>query len=118
MAYVDGFVLPVQKSRLADYRKIATTMGKFCKKHGAIDYVECVGQGLTWGKRTSFQRSVKLKKNEVVVFAWIVYKSKAQRNSIMKKVMNMPELMKEPKKGWPFDGKRMFMGEFKPIVHL
>ena len=117
MHYVDGFVVPVPKKNLKDYVKIAKLAGKVWKDHGAIDYVECVADDVKVGKRTSFPRSVKLKRGEVVVFSWITYKSRADRDRCMKNVMKDKRLanMMDPKK-MPFDGKRMFWGGFKSIV--
>ena len=119
MAYVDGFVLPVPKKKLAAYRRMARKAGKVWMEHGALQYVECVADDVQPGKVTSFPQAVKLKPDEVVVFSWIVYKSRAQRDKINAKVMSDPRLasMADPKK-LPFDGKRMFWGGFKPIVSL
>jgi uncharacterized protein YbaA (DUF1428 family) len=119
MPYVDGFVLPVPKKNLNAYWKMARLAGKVWKDHGAIDYVECVADDVKVGKRTSFPRSVKLKRGETVVFSYIVYKSRADRDRIMKKVMKDKRLasMMDPKK-MPFDGKRMFWGGFKTAVEM
>ena len=119
MHYVDGFVVPVPKKKLGAYRKMAKLAGKVWKDHGAIDYVECVADDVSVGKRTSFPRSVKLKRGETVVFSYIVYKSRGDRNRIMKKVMKDKRLaaMMDPKK-MPFDGKRMFWGGFKSVVEV
>ncbi len=119
MSYVDGFVVPVPKKKLADYKRMARKAGKVWREHGAIAYVECVGDDVPKGKTTSFPQSVKLKPGEVVVFSWIVYKTRAQRDRINKKVMADPRLaeMMDPK-GLPFDGKRMFWGGFKSMVEL
>ena len=115
--YVDGFVLPVPKKNLAAYRAMARKAGKIWREHGAIDYVECVADDVKPGKLTSFPQSVKMKPDETVVFAWIVYKSRAQRDRVNKKVMADPRLadMMDPKK-MPFDCKRMFYGGFKELV--
>lgn len=117
MNYVDGFVVPVPTASLAAYRKIARRAGKIWKEHGALDYVECVGDDVPPGKRTSFPQSVKLKADEVVVFSWIVYKSRAQRDRVNKLVMADPRLadMMTPK-AMPFDTRRMFFGGFKVLV--
>ena len=119
MSYVDGFVAPVPADKLDDYRKMARLGGKVWMEHGALAYNECVADDVSVGKRTSFPRSVKLREGEVVVFSWIVYKSRAQRDKINKQVMADPRLMAsmDPNK-MPFDGKRMFWGGFKPIVSL
>jgi len=119
MSYVDGFVLPVPKKNLAAYRKMAKLAGKVWREHGALDYKECVADDVKPGKYTSFPQSVKLKKDETVVFSYIVYKTKADRNRINKKVMADPRLapMMDPKK-MPFDGKRIFFGGFKVFVDI
>lgn len=119
MKYVDGFVVPVPKSKLPAYRRMAKTAGKVWMEHGALEYVECVADDVKPGKHTSFPQSVKLKADEVVVFSYIVYKSRAQRDRIMAKVMKDPRLkdMMDPK-AMPFDGKRMFWGGFKTMVEM
>jgi uncharacterized protein YbaA (DUF1428 family) len=117
MSYVDGFVVPVPKAKLAAYKRMATRAGKIWREHGALEYRECVADDVKPGKHTSFPQSVKLKPDEVVVFSWIVYASRAQRDRVNAKVMKDPRLadMMEPK-NLPFDGKRMFWGGFKVIV--
>lgn len=117
--YVDGFVLPVPKKNLAAYRRMATKAGRIWREHGALEYIECVADDVKPGKHTSFPQSVKLKPDETVVFAYIVYKSRAQRDKVNAKVMADPRLadMMDPK-AMPFDGKRMFWGGFKPTVSL
>ena len=119
MSYVDGYVLPVPKKNLEAYRRMARRAGKVWKEHGAIEYVECVADDVKPGKWTSFPQAVKLKPDEVVVFSYITYKSRAQRDRVNKKVMSDPRLAKmmDPRQ-LPFDGKRMFWGGFKPIVTL
>lgn len=119
MSYVDGFVLPVPMDRLADYKKMARKAGKIWMEHGALAYSECVEDDVKPGKSTSFPQSVKLKPGEVVVFSWVVYKNRRDRDRIMKKIMEDPRLAEymDPKT-LPFDGKRMFWGGFKPIVEF
>jgi uncharacterized protein YbaA (DUF1428 family) len=119
MHYVDGFVVPVPKNNMKAYIKMAKLAGKVWKDHGAIDYRECIADDVKVGKRTSFPRSVKLKRGETVVFSYIVYKSRADRDRIMAKVMKDKRLAKmmDPKK-MPFDTKRMFWGGFKTAVAL
>src|SRR6187551_3530307 len=114
MSYVDGFVVPAPQKNLAAYRSMARKAGKIWREHGALEYHECVADDVKPGKTTSFPQAVKLKDGEVVVFSWIVYKSRAQRDRINAKVMKDPRLapMMDPKK-MPFDGKRMFWGGFK-----
>ena len=116
-SYVDGFILPVPRKNLVAYKKMAKFMAKIWIGHGAIDYVECMGDDVQKGKVTSFPQSVKLKKGEVVFFSWVTYKSRAHRDQVMKKVMSDPRLA-ETMNGqkMPFDGMRMFWGGFKPVL--
>ncbi|HVG63450.1 MAG TPA: DUF1428 domain-containing protein [Hyalangium sp.] len=120
MRYVDGFVIPVPKKNLQAYRNIAKKAGKIWKEHGALEYIECVADDVKPGKLTSFPQSVKLKADEVVVFSWIVFKSRGERNRINKKVMADPRLnsMMVGPEAMPFDMKRMIYGGFKSIVEL
>jgi uncharacterized protein YbaA (DUF1428 family) len=117
--YVDGFVVPVPKKNLSAYRRLAQKAGKVWREHGALEYVECVADDVKPGKLTSFPQSVKLKSGETVVFSWIVYKSRAQRDRVMAKVMKDPRLasMMDPK-AMPFDAKRMFYGGFKVMLDV
>ena len=119
MSYVDGFVLAVPRKNLAAYKRLARKSGQVWREHGALEYVECVADDVKPGKVTSFPQAVKLKADEVVVFSWVVYKSRAQRDKVLEKVMKDPRLADtmDPKK-LPFDGMRMFWGGFKPIVEL
>ncbi len=118
MSYVDGYVLPVPKTKVAEYRALARKAGKIWMEHGALQYVECVEDDVKPGKRTSFPQAVKLKPDEVVVFAWIVYRSRAQRDKVNKLVMADPRLQFMVNGDVPFDGKRMFWGGFKSIVQF
>ena len=119
MRYVDGFVLPVPKKNLAAYRRMAQTAGQVWRDHGALEYVECVADDVKPGKHTSFPQSVKLKPGETVIFAYIVYTSRAQRDRVNAKVMKDSRLAKmmDPK-AMPFDGKRMFWGGFNAMIAL
>lgn len=119
MPYIDGFVLPVPTENLATYRKMARKAGKIWREHGALEYVECVADDVKPGKHTSFPQSVKLKADETVIFAYIVYKSRADRDRVLAKVMADPRLEHSMEAdAMVFDGKRMFWGGFKPIVQL
>jgi len=119
MSYVDAFVVPVPKRKLAEYRRLARLGGKVWRDHGALEYRECVADDVKVGKRTSFPRSVKVKRGETVVVAWIVYKSRAQRDRIVAKVMADPRLAcMMPPNVVPFDTKRMFFGGFETLVDV
>jgi uncharacterized protein YbaA (DUF1428 family) len=117
--YVDGFVVPVPLEKLDDYRRVSRKAGNIWREYGALEYVECVADDVKPGKVTSFPQSVKLKPGEVVVFSWITYSSRKQRDAINAKVMKDPRLadMMDPK-ALPFDAKRMFFGGFKTLVEL
>jgi uncharacterized protein YbaA (DUF1428 family) len=118
MAYVDGFVVPVPKAQLKAYKALARKAGKIWKEYGALDYHECVADDVTVGKRTSFPRSVKLRDDEVVVFSYITYESRRDRDRINKAVMADPRLASMDPKTMPFDARRMFWGGFKTLVRL
>lgn len=113
--YVDGFVLPVPKRNIAAYRRMAQQAGKVWRKYGALDYKECVGDDLKVKCGMPFPRGIRSKPGETVVFAYIVYKSRAHRDQVNKKVMKDPGMQEMPKK-IPFDVKRMIWGGFKIIV--
>jgi uncharacterized protein YbaA (DUF1428 family) len=117
MPYVDGFIVAVPKKNLTAYVRMAKKAGKVWREHGALDYREWVAEDVKVGKRTSFPRSVKLKPDETVVFSWITYKSRAQRDRVNKKVMADKRLadMMNPKT-LPFDAKRMIYGGFESLV--
>ncbi len=115
--YVDGFVLPIPKKNAAAYRRIAQNAGKIWREHGALAYLECIGDDVKPGKLTSFPQSVKLKPGEVVWFSWIVYKSRKHRDRVNAKVMKDPRLAKMMAgKNMPFDPKRMAYGGFRVLV--
>jgi uncharacterized protein YbaA (DUF1428 family) len=117
MAYVDGFIVAVPKKNIAAYRKLSNKCGKIWREHGALDYREWVADDVKPGKLTSFPRAVKMKPSETVVFAWITYKSRAQRDKVNAKVMADPRLKSMmDMKSAPFDGKRMIFGGFESLV--
>lgn len=117
--YVDGFVLPVPKKNLGAYRRQARLAGKVWREHGALEYFEAVADDVKPGKLTSFPQSVKLKPGETVIFAWILYRSRRERDRVNAKVMKDPRLapMMDPK-AMPFDAKRMFWGGFRTFLEL
>ncbi|HSU72653.1 MAG TPA: DUF1428 domain-containing protein [Candidatus Binatia bacterium] len=119
MTYVDGYLLPVKKKGLNTYRKMASGMAKLCKKYGALHYFECAGDDLhNKMAKIHFPKLIKAKPDETVIFAFVIYKSKASRNSIMKKIMSDPSMGPEnwKDKPMPFDMNRMAFGGFKTIV--
>jgi uncharacterized protein YbaA (DUF1428 family) len=117
MKYVDGYVLPVPKKHLQAYRRIAQKAGKIWREHGALDYKECAGDDLNvkWG--VPFSRNMKTKPGETVVFAYVVFKSRAHRDRVNAKVMKDPRLAASMDGSeMPFDMKRMVYGGFKVLV--
>ncbi len=113
--YVDGFVIPIKKKNVKGYQKLAKLGCKIWMEYGALSYYECVGEEIKvpWG--LPFPRLCKLKKDETVIFAYIVYKSKAHRNKVNDKVMKDPRMKMDPN-FMPFNVKRMSMGGFEVIV--
>ena len=116
MKYVDGFVVPVPRAKLDDYIALARRAGAIWKEYGALEYVECVEEDVKPGEHTSFPQAVKLQDGEVVVFSWITYTSREERDRINAAVMADPRLADMGPDTCPFDGKRMFWGGFTTIV--
>jgi uncharacterized protein YbaA (DUF1428 family) len=118
-AYVDGIVIPIPTKNLDAYKKMARRAGKVWREHGALEYVEYIADDVKPGKWTSFPQAVKLKSDEVVGFSYIVYKSRAHRDRVVKKVMADPRLADMmDAKSMPVDGKRMIWGGFKRFVEI
>ena len=115
--YVDGYVLPVPKKNLPAYRRMAKDAGRVWRKYGALDYKECVADDLQSEWATlPFSKVVRMKPDETVIFSYVVFKSKAHRNSVNAKVMKDPFMDKYKDKPMPFDMKRMVYGGFKIIA--
>ena len=115
MRYVDGYVLPVPRKKLKAYLRMARMGEEMWRKHGALDYKECVGDDLKtkWG--TPFSRVMKLKPGETVVFSYVVFKSRAHRDRVNAKVMKDMSKAGMPM-DMPFEVKRMTCGGFKVVV--
>ena len=117
MAYVDGFVLPVPMKNLPAYRRMARKAGKIWREHGALEFRECAGDDLNVEMGVPFPRLVEAKRSETVMFSWIVYKSRAHRDRVNKKVMADPRIAAMGDgKSMPFDCNRMTYGGFKLVV--
>src|SRR6266480_3321586 len=115
--YVDGFVIPLPKKNLNAYRRMAQRAGKVWRDHGAVEFRECVGDGLNIKMGKPFPRGIKLEPGETVLFSYIVFKSRAHRDRVNARVMKDPRLAKMMNpKAMPFDVKRMRYGGFKTIV--
>jgi len=115
MAYVDGFVVPVSKDKIDAYKAMARKAGEIWKEHGALAVVECIGDDVPYGTLTSFPRAVQAKDDETIIFSWIVYRSREERDVVNQKVMADPRL----KAGdMPFDGKRLIHGGFEMLLEM
>ncbi len=115
--YVDGFVIPMQKRKVKDYLRHARFGARLWKKHGAIAYMECVADDLEVSFGLGFPRMVPLRRGETMVFAYIVYRSRAHRDRVNAAVMKDPA-MQDPAMlaSVPFDPKRFAMGGFAELV--
>lgn len=121
MSYVDGFLLAIKKKNLKAYKALATVGSKVWREHGALSYMECTGDDLKVpdGCGNSYPDLLKCKKDETVIFAFIVYKSRADRDRVNAKVMNDPRMPAALKgKKMPFDMKRMWVGGFAALVEM
>ena len=116
--YIDGFVVPVRTDKLEAYRQFSERAGKVWRDLGALEYIECVGDDVPLGKLTSFPQAVRLEPQETVVFAWIVYPSRAERDRINSAVMQDKRLAGADPTSLPFDRKRMVWGGFEVLVSL
>ena len=114
MPYVDGFVVPVHKDKVEAYKAFAQRAGEVWMELGALAFVECIGDDVPYGKLTSFPRAVQATDDEVIIFSWIVYRSRADRDAIMAKVMADERL----KGDMPFDAKRMIFGGFETLFQM
>jgi len=115
--YVDGFVLPLPKKNIAAYKRLAQKASKIWREHGALEYRECVGEDLAVKMGIPFPKGIKTKPGETVVFAYIVYKSRAHRDKVNAKVMKDPRITGgyDPN-DMPFDWRRMLYGGFETLV--
>ena len=119
MSYVDGFVVPVPKSKLEAYRQMSEACGKIWREFGALEYREAIADDVKPGKVTSFPQAVILEEDETVVFSWIVYASREARDEINDKVMKDPRMAEYmTPESMPFDGKRLIWGGFNMLVDL
>jgi uncharacterized protein YbaA (DUF1428 family) len=118
MNYVDGFVLAVPKAKVEEYREFSRKAGAIWKEYGALQYREYVADDVSPGKLTSFPQSVLLEPDELVVFSWIAYESRAHRDAVNAKVMADPRMKDMSPDSMPFDGKRMIFGGFELLLEV
>lgn len=118
--YVDGFVIPVPKKNTAKYRKMAQEASRVWKRFGALDYKECMFDDAKPGEfvTLTFPKLAQTKPGETVWFSFIVYKSRAHRNSVNKKVLGYFTKKYGNEMPMPFDMKRFAYGGFKVMVDI
>lgn len=119
MSYVDGFLLPIPKRQIKTYTRVARLAGQLWMEHGALEYLECVGDDLAIKGCLPLTKAARCKSNETVFFSYIVYRSRAHRDAVNKRVMKDPRmhLLMQPG-AIPFDMQRIHYGGFKPLVEL
>jgi uncharacterized protein YbaA (DUF1428 family) len=117
MNYIDGFVAAVPKANRETYRRHTAQAAQVFKDHGALAVAECWGDDVPEGKLTSFPMAVKCKPDEVVVFAWIAWPSRAARDAGNEKVIADPRMQFDDSPR-PFDGQRMIYGGFEVLLHV
>lgn len=115
MSYIDGFVIAVPTAKRQEFIDHAERVDRYFLDYGATQIVECWGHDVPAGKVTDFRRAVQATEDESVVFSWVVWPDKATRDAAMQKMTSDTRMMAEP---MPFDGKRMIMGGFEPVVDL
>ena len=114
--YVDGYVAPVPRKNVQAYRRIAQKAGRIWRKHGALEFRECVGDDLKVKGLVSFRKMARAKPGETVLFSWVVYRSRAHRDRVNAKVRKDPQIANMSDKAMPFDMRRMAYGGFKVLV--
>ncbi len=118
--YIDGFVLPVPRIHLNEYRRVAETVAKIWKEHGALAYFEYVGEDLQLEGTRSFPELVDAKEDEAIVFGWVVFASREARDLANERVPTDPRMtdliapLTDPSR-MVFDAKRMVYGGFQPL---
>lgn len=119
MKYIDGFVLPLRQDRVEEYRRQAEAAGKIWIEHGALHFRECIADDMTAEGLTSFPELARAGAGEIVVFSYIVFKSREHRDEVNAKVMADPRIqgLCDPENP-PFDFKRMAYGGFRVLVDL
>ena len=114
--YIDGYLLPVPKKNIAAYKKLAKVASKVWRDHGALDYRECVGEDFNAFCGIGFPKQLKLRKDETLIFAYIVFRSRAHRDRVNRKAMSDPRLAAFATQKMPFDVDRMLYAGFSTIV--
>ncbi|RXA17285.1 DUF1428 domain-containing protein [Methanosarcina sp. MSH10X1] len=116
--YVDGFLIPIAKDRVNEYRVMAQKGSEIWKEIGALEYYECIGDDLDVEDMVSFKKAADTSEDETVIFSWIVFESKEHRDRVNAAVMSDPRIKEMMESGAepPFDYRRMAYGGFKTLV--
>ncbi|MEZ5810524.1 MAG: DUF1428 domain-containing protein [Rhizobiaceae bacterium] len=125
MSYIDGFVIAVPTANKQKFKEHADLGDSVFMDLGASRVVECWGDEVNDGEVTDFRKAVQAKDDETVVFSWIEWPDKETRDAAFAKMtewMNNPEKvdprMDPARNPMPFDGKRLILGGFAPLVEL
>jgi len=113
--YVSGFLSPVPTANKDKYADHARNAWLLFKEYGAVEFIEAWGENVPQGETTDYRRAVKLEADETVVFSWIVWPDKETADAC-EQSMQTDERWQEMM-DMPFDGKRMIVGDFVPLVH-
>lgn len=119
--YIDGFILPIPRDRLNEYKRVAESVADIWKEHGALNYVEFVGDDMNLEGTKSFVDLAAATEDEAIVFGWVAFESREARDQANEKVAGDPRMadlispLVDPSNPI-FDAKRMAYGGFKPLV--
>ena len=119
--YIDGFVLPIPRNHLTQYRQVAESVAEIWKEHGALSYFEYVGEDLKLEGTRSFPDLVDATEDEVIIFGWIVFESRETRDLANERVAADPRMtdlvdpLTDPSR-LIFDAKRMVYGGFQSLI--
>lgn len=118
--YVDGFLIPIAKDKVSKYKETAQKASEIWKELGALEYYECVGDDLDIEEMVSFKKAANASEEETVIFSWIIYESREQRDRVNEAVMDDPRMkeMMESGDSELFDYRRMAYGGFKTLVNF
>jgi len=119
--YIDGFVFPIPRIYLNEYKNVAEKVAEIWREYGALAYYEYVGEDLNLEGTRSFIEVLDIKDDEVIVFGWVVFPSKETRDLANEQVPNdsrMSDLVAPLTQSTRliFDATRMVYGGFQPIV--
>ena len=120
--YIDGFIFPIKKIHLDEYKQIADKVADIWKSYGALAYFECVDDGLKIEGTLPFDNLVSKDEDETIVFGWMAFDSQETRDYAHKKVASDPKMSElvEPLMNPDrliFNASRMVYGGFKTLIN-